>query len=350
MTPKERVVQALELKEPDLVPVFEWDINKRVVKAITGNEDILQLIDQLDIDGIVVRPDYRKSFIEENVFIDEWGCKRKITGESIAVIIENPIKDIRYFNDYEFPDPSAPHRYESLERAVRKFGDRRAVILNVRDIFSDIRDLLGYENALVSLITERDYYEKLLNRTIAYNRTVAQIAHKRYGIDIVATTDDIADRRGLIFHPKIFFEFLGPKFREVIKGFKDIGMYSIKHCDGNILQILDYMIDCGIDCIDPIDPTAGMEIGLIKEKFGRRVCIKGNINCVTSLVSGTVEDIENEVKACIEKAAYQGGYILSSSNMIHSGVKPQNFKTMVQSTRKHGKYPLKTNPNPSTRG
>ena len=74
--------------------------------------------------------------------------------------------------------------------------------------------------------------------------------------DILVTTDDIADNNGLIFGPKIFFELFGPKFKEVINGFKKIGYYCIKHTDGNIMQIMDFLVDSGIDCIDPIDPTA----------------------------------------------------------------------------------------------
>lgn len=214
----------------------------------------------------------------------------------------------------------------------------------MRDIFSDVRDLLGYENALISLITEREYFEKLLNLCIEYNRTLAGIAYKNYNINIIATTDDIADTRGLIFSPKIFFEFLGPKFREVIRGFREIGYYCIKHCDGNIMEILEYLIDAGIHCIDPVDLTAGMDIDFIKKKFGKRICIKGNVNCVTTLVSGSSGDVEEDVKYCIQHAAYGGGYILSSSNSIHSGVKPENFKTMVESAHRYGKYPIQAVP------
>ncbi len=86
---------------------------------------------------------------------------------------------------------------------------------------------------LISLIIEREYFEKLLNLCIEYNRTLAGIAYKKFNINIIATTDDIADTKGLIFSPKIFFDFLGPKFREVIRGFREIGYYCIKHCDGN---------------------------------------------------------------------------------------------------------------------
>ena len=340
MNQKEKVVSALERQEPDSVPTWEWDFNLKVVKTITGSEDVLDLIEQLDLDGIVVRPNYTKEYLEDGVYVDEWGCTRQITSESISVIIENPIKDIKDHTTYQFPDPYASHRFKQLEQTFHRFGQAKAIILNVRDVFSDIRDLLGYENALIALITEQEYFEQLLNRVIEYNRALAQIAYTTFNTNIIGTTDDIAGTQGLIFSPKVFFGFLGPKFREVIKGFKDIGYYCIKHCDGDIMPILEYWIDCGIDCIDPIDPLSGMDLALVKQKYGDRVCIKGNVDCTETLVYGTEQDVEKAVKVCLRQAAHGGGYILSSSNMIHSGVKPENYIAMIKALRKYGHYPV----------
>ncbi len=340
MNQLQRVLTALQCKEPDYVPTFEFDINKGVMKHLTGSEDILDAADILDLDGIVVRPTYQKEFISEKVYLDEWGCKRQVSNETLAVIIESPIKDLKDHGDYTFPDPYAHHRFEELERTVNRYGSTKAVILNVRDIFSDLRDLLGYENALVALVTEQDHVKALLDRIIEYNWTLAKLVAEKFDLTIVVTTDDIAANRGLIFSPKVFFELLGPKFKEVIHGFKTLGYYCIKHCDGYIMDVLDYWIDCGIDCIDPIDPNADMDLEYIKNKYGSRVCIKGNVNCETALVNGTEQEVEEEVRDCIRKAATGGGYILSSSNTIHSGVRPENYRAMLRALREYGKYPL----------
>lgn len=340
MNAKERIMRALRRQEPDRIPTFEWDIHPQVGRALTGSGDILDIVERLDLDGVAVRPDYARRTVSESVYVDEWGSRRQMTGEMIHVITENPIRALEDHRRYAFPDPRAPHRLRTLERAVERFADRRAVILNVRDVFSDIRDLVGYENALVALLTARDAFAGLLDRVIEYNRSLARVARERYGIAIIATTDDIADSRGLIFSPAVLREFLGPRFREVIRGFKELGYLCIKHCDGNIHGVLDYWIDAGIDCIDPVDPNAGMDLADLKKRFGERICLKGNINCEKSLVSGTEEEVRLEVKGCIEQAGRGGGYILSSSNTIHSGVKPENYRVMLESLRRYGRYPL----------
>ena len=340
MTGKQRVLRALQRNVPDAVPTFEWAIDRKVCRAITGSEDSFDAIEHLDIDAVVVRPDYTKEYRDGGVYIDEWGSRRQVTAESYDVITESPIKDIRDHEKYRFPDPHAAHRFKTLQKAVERFGERRAVILNVRDVFSDIRDLVGYENALIALLADQDSYSQLVDRVIEYNRTLARIVRDKYQINILATTDDIADARGLICGPDLYFSFLGPKFREAVGGFKEMGYYCIKHCDGNVMEVLEHWIDCGVDCIDPIDPNGGMDIEKIKKNYGERICLKGNINCESTLVTGTEEVVRREVRECIEKAGHGGGFILSSSNTIHSGVRSKNYLAMIDALRRFGKYPL----------
>jgi uroporphyrinogen decarboxylase len=337
---RERVLSALGLRIPDVVPVFEWSIDAKVVEALSGGTDVLDAIECLDLDGVVVRPDYNSRVLSAEEYLDEWGARRKKSGEYISLITVPPLADIGDYKDYVFPEPDAACRFETLQRAVERFGSRKAVILSIRDVFSDIRDIVGYENALIALLTRREQYDGLLRRCIEYNLAMARTARKRYGIEVVVTTDDIADNRGLLFNPSIFFEFIGPRFREIIGGLKGLGLYCIKHTDGDITGILDYLVESGIDCIDPIDPTAGMKLERIKAEYGSRVCIKGNVDCTSTLVSGSAREVEDAVRDCIRKASRGGGYILSSSNSIHSGVAPGNFRTMVESAHRYGRYPI----------
>lgn len=340
MTSEERVIRALQRREPDRVPTFEWDINRRVGRALTGSDDPLEIVERLDLDGIAVRPDYEKKAAGPDTFVDEWGIRRRATGELIAMVTASPIRELADQAGYRFPDPGAPHRFAALERAARRFGGRRAVVLSVRDVFSDIRDLVGYENALVGLLAGREHFARLLDRAMAYNRALARIARERLGVGIIATGDDVADSRGLIMGPQVYFELLAPRFREVVRGFKDLGYTCIKHSDGDVRDLLDHWIESGVDCIDPIDPSAGLDIGAIKSRYGGRVCLKGNIDCQRTLVSGSEEEVRAEVRDCIRRAGRGGGLILSSSNTIHSGVRPENYRAMLEALRRYGRYPL----------
>jgi uroporphyrinogen decarboxylase len=344
MTGKERIAIALDNKEPDRVPTFEWFIDKTIGLALTGTDDIVDIVDTLDIDGINIRPDYSFEEIDSTTYIDEWGIKRKITGDVLAARLSSPIADIKKHNAYQFPEPDADHRFRTLEWIVKKAGKNRAVIFNIRDGFSDMRDLLGYEEALVTMITEPSAFRDLLNRVVEYNFALAKIAVEQFDIQIIATTDDIANAGSLLMRPETYFEMIGPAFKKIICGFKELGAKVIKHCDGDCSAVIDFWIESGIDCLDPVDPGAGFDMGYFKEIYGNKIALKGNIDCTGNLCYGSPEEVDEEVLACIRKGAPGGGFILSTSNTVHQGVKPENYRAMLSALLKYGDYsvPVKT--------
>ena len=119
------------------------------------------------------------------------------------------------------------------------------------------------------------------------------------------------------------------------------GAYVIKHSDGNLWPILDMIVETGIDGINPIEPAAGMDIGEVKARYGDRVAVIGNIDCGALLSWGTQDEVREAVRRCIAVAAPGGGHILSSSDSIHSSVKPENYLTMVEAGKEYGVYPLR---------
>ena len=83
-----------------------------------------------------------------------------------------------------------------------------------------------------------------------------------------------------------------------------------------------------------------MDLGEMKEAYGDKITLLGNVDCAKTLIYGTKEEIFAEVKACIQKAAKDGGYILTSSNSIHYNIPAKNFLYMVEAGKKFGSYPI----------
>jgi uroporphyrinogen decarboxylase len=175
---------------------------------------------------------------------------------------------------------------------------------------------------------------------VDYNLKLAKEAVRR-GVKIVFTGDDYAYDKGLLVSPKAFDEIFYPGFLKVMQGFKELGLLVIKHTDGYIWPIIDKIVDSGIDCLDPIDPGAGMKISEVKSKYGDRISLKGNVDCADTLTFGSKEEVIRETKQCLIDGAPGYGFILSSGNSIHSGVKPENYIAMLQTLKEYGSYPLK---------
>jgi uroporphyrinogen decarboxylase len=333
MTATERMCTAIKRGTPDRIPTFEWFIDPGVGKALTGSSDAMDIVERLDIDGINIRPDYTKKFLDDKTFEDEWGNRRQLTGDCIAAVIAQPMTDITQHQHFTFPDTKADHRFETLRKAVERFGDSRSIIWNLRDGFSDLRDLLGYEEALMAPLLEPEATREFLDRVVDFNLALAGEAVRRFGIKIIATTDDVAMNAGPLFSDDCYREVIYPSFRKVIQGYKALGCLTVKHCDGDVRPLVDLWIEAGIDCLDPIDPGAGLTMRDMKTKYGDRIALKGNIDCVKTLCTGTPEEVKAEVRQAIADAG-PSGLILSSSNTIHRGVKPENYRAMLDELRR----------------
>ena len=338
MNSEQRVIKALRREEIDRVPTFEWSIDKKVINAIHPGASLDEFIYKMNIDGIAVEVNYIKEEIESGVFKDEWGAIERFTKEQHS-ISEGCIKTQQDFNKYEPPDPGASYRLEKLVEVIKKHKGKKAIILHLNDALSIPRNLLGYERLFMTIASNPDLVKKLVNLSVDYNLELAKEAVRK-GLKIVFTGDDYAYDKGLLISPKSFYDIFYPGFCRVMRGYKKLGLYVIKHTDGNIWPIIDKIVDSGIDCLDPIDPTAGMDILSVKSKYGDRIAIKGNVDCANTLSFGTKAIVIKETKDCLKYGAPGWGYILSSSNSIHSGVKPENYIAMLETLKTYGKYPI----------
>ena len=78
-------------------------------------------------------------------------------------------------------------------------------------------------------------------------------------------------------------------------------------------------------------------LNLLKKSYGDRICVVGNIDCGQLLTFGTEKEVEDAVKTCISQVSSGGGHIITSSNSIHSSVRPENYLAMINAVRKYGK-------------
>jgi len=339
LTSAQRVMRVLRNEEPDRIPHFEWIIDHRVREAICPGGTMEEFTARMELDAILTGPDFKKEQISKKRYRNEWGVVSEDSGEEHGVPVEGPVKTMEDFRNYEPPDPHAPGRYNSLDRLVKKYKGKLAVGVHLNDVFSIPRNLCGYEGILMALAMDQELVRNLVELSVEVNIEMAKEVARR-GADFVFTGDDYASTDSPLMSPKTFADLFRDPLRRVVAGFQQEGLPVIKHSDGNIMPLLDMILDAGIDCLDPIDPLAGMDIEQLKRDLGDRVALKGNVDCAHTLTFGTVEDVVRETKEVIRKAAEGGGLILSSSNSIHSAVKPGNYLAMWNTLRMYGRYPI----------
>ena len=336
----ERMMTALRREEPDRVPIWELIVNEPVIKALYGDISYEDFVEKEDLDGITIFENFHpQKYFDEKTFLDEWGITWRVEDNGIPYPAGHPIKTEADLDKWTPPDPDADYRLDALKKAVKQFKGEKAIIFLGHDAFEFSHYLRGMDNLLMDYVFNPEFAKRLARIIIDYKKRVMERAIDE-GADIALTGDDYAHRKAPIMSPEHFKEFCLPYMKEMVDLAHEKGVPFIKHTDGNLWPIMDMIVDTGIDALDPLEPIAGMDIGKVKELYGDRIALAGNVDCGELLSRGSVEDVIEAVKETIAKAAIGGGHILASSNSIHPAVKPENYKAMVDAGKKYGRYPL----------
>jgi uroporphyrinogen decarboxylase len=333
---------ALERGEPDRVPIAEFVISPGIIRALYPHaKDQADFEELAELDSASCGPLFRKGPLDATgSYKDEWGVLYRPTTEVLDHPIRGPVETWEDLTGYTPPDPNAPHRLGRVPEIVARFKHRKAIIFHQRAAFMWAAYVNGLDNLLANFLADPEFAHCLLDNVLEANIQLARNA-VRAGVDIIMLGDDYAGNKAPMFSPGIFREFLAPRLKRIVDAVHEAGGRVIKHSDGNLWPILDQIIDTGIDAINPIEPVAGMDIGDVKSKYGHRVAVVGNIDCSHVLSEASVEQVETAVIECIRKASPGGGHIISSSNSIHSAVKPENYAAMIAAARKYGTYPIR---------
>ncbi len=338
MNSNERVLRTLRREETDRVPTFEWAIDKKVIQAISPDASYEDFVYRMGLDALCVDLDYKSEQLDDGIVKDEWGMLKRYSGEAHSFPLDGPVKSMEDLGRYRPPDPEDPARYSTLEAYLERYGRDKAIILHLNDVWSIPSRLMPYDEFMINLYDAPEFIEAVIRMAVDVNIEMAKEAMRR-GVKIVYTGDDYAHNGGPFCSPGTFKKLFAPELKRCVQAYKEMGLYVIKHTDGNIMPIIDDILDAGFDCLDPIDPIAGMDLATIKKTYGNRIAIKGNVDCAYTLTFKSVTETIEETRRCIETGAPGGGYILSSSNTIHSAVKPENYIAMLETLKEYGNYP-----------
>ena len=160
---------------------------------------------------------------------------------------------------------------------------------------------------------------------------------KHGGLDGFALCSDYCFNTGPFLSPAQFGEFITPYLARLTQGYRDLGFYVIKHTDGNIMPVLDQLVQTNPHALHSLDPQGGVDMAEIKKLVGQKVCLIGNVNC--GLVdTGTDAQVIESTQYALRHGMPGGGYIFSTSNCIYTGMKLARYEMILDVWRKAGNY------------
>jgi len=311
-----------------------------------------RLLKYFDIDtrsvGTILTPvNSQLKRISNHEQIDEWGIRRKFTGMYWEVV-EYPLKGstVEDLDHYFWPDPESIN-YKELEEyaqtAKKLYQETDYIVCAEHPVYGVFELgcwLCGFEDFLTKMVLNQDFVKKLFDIILNYQKSIIKTYYSILGdyIHYTSSGDDFATQESLFLSPDLFRKLIKPYFRERINYTRKFTEAAfLHHSCGSVYSIIEDLIDCGVDILNPIQPNArDMEPEKLKNKFGNKIVFHGGIDTQEILPFGDRSRIEKTVKETIEIMNKNGGYIFAAAHNIQEDVLPENLVYMFKSARKYG--------------
>jgi hypothetical protein len=224
-------------------------------------------------------------------------------------------------------------------KLVAEYGDRiMPVGYAAPGIFENSWQPIGFVNFTRFMYQKPQFVKRVIDfQTDFYLRYLDGVM--KSGVEVVLGGDDLGQKTGPMMRPEQIEKLYGESYRRVADAVHSQNKKLIFHSCGNVYQLLDKFIEWGFDGIITMEPTAGMDLGKVREMVGHRLVLVGNLDVSYLVVKGTQQEVEEAVKKAIRDAASGGGYILSTCHS-QPHVDPTRLKWMVDAARKYGTYPI----------
>ncbi len=229
--------------------------------------------------------------------------------------------------------------FSKLEEVADFLPEGMKVIAVSGKIFTLTWMLMGFNNFATALIINESLVADVFRRVAEIQFKALDKIFDMPHVGAVWVVDDLAFGTGPMISPEAFREHVFPWYREMASRCHERNLFLCMHSDGDLTRLIPDLIDLGLDLLHPIDPTC-LDIVKIKESFGDRLCLVGNVSNEV-LRAGSPEEIDALVKELITKVAPGGGYCVGSGNSVPSWADFDNYMAMRNAAIKYGSYPIK---------
>ncbi len=376
MNSRERLLIAVERKEPDKIPIdfgatlvtgptrvayenlreylgLEPDpalrISHRPMQSVYPREDFLQHY-QVDCRPVHMRGplNFEPREMEDDSYYDEFGIRWKKASYYYDVI-ERPLASytLENLDEVSWPDPNDPGRVAGLPEDVRNLhrAAEYAIVADIANLgpFEGACVLRGYEQFCVDLCWDTDFAEALLDKVTenSLNFLSTFLAVVGDYVQVVAQGDDVGMQTSLYISPEMYRKFIKPRQKRLFDFIHENTEAKVfYHSCGSVYDIIPDLIEIGVDALNPVQRGAAkMDIVRLKKEFGRDICFwGGGIDIQHFLPFASLAEIEADVRRTLDVLAPGGGFVFAPTHNVQADVTPDRIDRAYRTVLSHRDY------------
>jgi uroporphyrinogen decarboxylase len=335
MTPRERVLTALEHRAPDRTPRDFWAEEPAWNRLLEhfGHNDRERVLVDLGIDvrhlEIAAPPELA---LDSGLYQNFWGERynyRQTPWGPLREDVRGALAGSRNFADltrFHWPSPDQ-FDHAPLAQQCRRW-EAYALLYGFADIWQRPALVRGWEEMFVDMVERPDWVHYLCRRfTDFYKEDYTRAAEATQGrIDLYLLISDLGSQGRSLVSLAMFREFVAPYIKEMADCIHGLGGKVVYHSCGFVRPFISELIGLGVDVLDPIQPVRSeMTPERLKADFGGQLCFHGGIDMQHLLPNGTPGQIRAETLRYCDTLGRNGGYILAPAHLFQPDVPPENI-------------------------
>jgi uroporphyrinogen decarboxylase len=332
---KQRFLDAARHVETAEIPLFEITPDMALVRQILGKEVPMdRLAYELPISDYVELNLRMGNDMVYFAHIWRLGRKQRLDEEGRLHYIDGMMKTPEDLSNIWYPDLDEQQR--RLEELLNRLeGTGMGVVCSTLPAPFIVATAMGYQDFWVNAKLNPGFVEEFIR--IIHDWCLRELeTFLRFPVDVIKTGSAFVTKTGPMCSPEMLERLETRYLREQVQMTKQHGRLVFHHIDGNLMQMMPQFIEMGIDILNPIEPCAGLQdIYEIKDKYGDRMALCGNVDVDGVLMRGTREDITRDVHEHIDRLSGGGGYICASSHDLHQLIPLENFYAIRDAVHEH---------------
>ena len=316
LSPKENMIRLIKFQDPEYIPYNLESVKvfkHRDARFFEGNGD----------------PNIQK-------WTDAWGVRFALADNNFnesGYPVSHPLESLDQLENFNFPDPFAPELFTEAAKQIETVDRREYLVMFSNPGFLFVRSWLlhGMEETFINMLTEPEQYEVLLDKISDYQMTIIKRTLELKP-DIILFGDDVATTKALMMAPALWRSMIKTRLKKIIDVCKDSGCIVAMHCCGCVEEIIDDIMEIGVDILNPIQAGANNQ-SFIKKKAKDKLTLYGGIDAHT-VVTGDTDTVAELTRNALRVLGAGGGYIAYTDHDLP--FPKENIETIKAVVRKEG--------------
>ncbi|MGI6214179.1 MAG: uroporphyrinogen decarboxylase family protein [Christensenellales bacterium] len=302
MNCKERVIRALEFRNPDRTPICTMHLP---TKKLT---DFFKILLTIKTDMFMTSYVYKRKKLDKTTAVDVWGAVWKSLGNK-GEVVDGPLKEWSGLDSLKVPDDYLKPASLLFVKATRFVFGKKFLIGDIPDMpFSRCSFLRGFTRFMEDLCFYPDEIKRLVDIITELNLKLID-TYADLGLDGVIGCDDLGLQDSLMISPQMFRDIFKPSYAKMIQRAHERGMKFFLHSCGQIKDIIEDFIEIGLDALQ-CDQQDNMGVDELNKKFGGRIAFFSPVDIQTTLSTNDKEKIYQKSRKLVATLGSHGGGFL----------------------------------------